>query len=63
MTTKVKIELVQEHMPVVVEVAGREVAVLLEAGESHEDYVHSSQQIVVRELTPDELSSLPTDAP
>lgn len=63
MTTKVKIELVQEHIPVVVEVAGREVAMLRKSGESHEDYVHSSQQIVVRELTPEELSERPAFAP
>lgn len=63
MTTKVKIELVQEHIPVVVEVAGREVAVLLKAGELYEDYVHSSRQIVVREMTPEELSERPKSAP
>ena len=55
MTTKVKIELVQEHIPVAVEIAGREVAVLFKAGQSHEDYVHSAQQITVRELTTAEL--------
>jgi hypothetical protein len=55
MTTKVKIELMQEHLPVVVEIAGRQVSVLLKAGDSHEDYVHSAQQITVREMTTAEL--------
>src|SRR5574337_281153 len=59
MTTKVKIELVDAHQPVVVEVAGREVAMLMRSGESHTDYVHSSQQIVVRELLPEELIDRP----
>jgi len=59
MTTKVKIELVDVHMPVVVETEGREVALLLNSGESHTDYVYSSQQIVVRELRPDELVDRP----
>jgi len=63
MTTKVKIELVDAHTPVVVEVAGREVAMLLKAGESHTDYVHSTQQIVVRELRGDELCERPSFAP
>lgn len=55
MTTKVKITLVQPHIPVVVEIAGREVAVLFKEGQSHEDYVHSAQQIKVREMTTAEL--------
>lgn len=63
MTTKVKIELVDAHQPVVVEVAGREVAMLIKSGESHTDYVHSSQQIVVRELEPEELIDRPRFAP
>lgn len=62
MTTKVKIELVDAHTPVVVEVAGQEVAMLTKSGESHTDYVHSSQQIVVRELRGDELCERPAFA-
>lgn len=63
MTTKVKIELVDAHQPIVVEVAGREVAMLMKSGESHTDYVHSSQQIVVREPRGDELYERGVSAP
>jgi PHD/YefM family antitoxin component YafN of YafNO toxin-antitoxin module len=55
MTTKVKITLVQPHIPVLIEVNGRELAVLVKEGDSHEDYVHSAQQLTVRELTTAEL--------
>lgn len=52
MTTKVKVELVQSHIPVEVKVAGQVKAILFENGESYEDYVHSTQNITVCEITP-----------
>ncbi len=55
MTTKVKITLVQKHLPVAVEVNGREVGLLLKDGDSIEEYVHSAQQVVVRELSTGEI--------
>jgi hypothetical protein len=55
MTTKVKITLAQPHMPVVVEVNGSEVALLLNEGDSTEQYVHSAQQLTVRELSTGEV--------
>jgi len=55
MTTKVKITLIQPHIPVTVEVNGREIAVLVKDGDSHEDYVHSAQQLTIREMTTEEL--------
>ena len=60
MTTKVKVELVQEHMPVCVEVLRSDgtvqhFAVLMEKGNATEDYVHSGQTIRVREMTTQEI--------
>ena len=59
MTTKVKIELAQKHMPVVVEVVysdGRvgQTQTLRELGIAAEEYVHSGQTLRVREMTPQE---------
>lgn len=56
MTTKVKIELIQEHMPVVVEVLDsdgrkRYTQTLRSIGNTAEDYVHSNQTLRVREMT------------
>ncbi len=59
MTTNVKIEIVQKHMPVVVEVLRSDGTVsqthtLRELGVSAEDYVHSGQSLRVREMTTEE---------
>jgi len=59
MTTKVKIELVQENMPVVVEIIGSDDRVryrqtLRRIGNAAEDYVHSGQTLRVREMTAQE---------
>ena len=59
MTTKVKIELAQKHMPVVVEVVypdGRvgQTQTLRELGTAAEEYVHSGQTLRVREMTTQE---------
>jgi PII-like signaling protein len=56
MTTKVRIEIVQEHMPVVVEVLDesgrvRYVATLQALTACTDEYVHSGQTIRVREMT------------
>ena len=59
MTTKVKIEVVQKHMPVVVEVLRSDGTVqhtnaLSEIGASAAEYVHSGQMLRVREMTTEE---------
>ena len=59
MTTKVKIEIVQKHMPVVVEVLRSDGTVsqthsLREIGVAAEEYVHSGQTLRVREMTIEE---------
>lgn len=59
MTTKVKIELSQEHMPVVVEVLRSDGAIqythtLRRVSQAVEDYVHSGQTLRVREMTTQE---------
>ena len=59
MTTKVKIEIVQKHMPVVVEVVRSDGTVsqtqtLSELGQEAQEYVHSGQTLRVRELTTQE---------
>lgn len=58
MTTKVKIEVTQSHMPVVVELLRgdgteqRASHVVLHAmGDKYEEYVHSGQALRVREMT------------
>ncbi len=56
MTTKVKIEIVQRHMPVVVEVLRSDGTIqhtlrLTDLGEAAEEYVHSGQTLRVREMT------------
>lgn len=60
MTTRVKIELIQEHIPVIVEVlrddgVARHVCVLRKKGNSTDEYVHSGQTLRVREMTTAEL--------
>lgn len=60
MTTKVKIELVQEHIPVIVEVMRDDGSIqhtctLRTKGAATEEYVHSSQTLRVREMTTAEL--------
>jgi len=60
MTTKVKIELAQEHMPVIVEVLDetgrvRYTARLLALGAWHAEYVHSGQTLRIREMTTAEM--------
>ena len=59
MTTKVKVELAQKHMPVIVEVLRNDGTVgqtqtISELGQSAEEYVHSGQTLRVREMTPEE---------
>lgn len=59
MTTRVRVEVVQKHMPVVVEVLYndgtiKQVQVLNEIGTSLEDYVHSGQMLRIREMTTEE---------
>ncbi len=59
MTTKVKIEIVQKHMPVVVEVLRSDGTVqytnaISEIGAAVSEYVHSGQTLRVREMTTEE---------
>lgn len=59
MTTKVKIEIVQKHMPVVVEVVRSDGTVsqtqhLSGQGQEAQEYVHSGQTLRVREMTTEE---------
>lgn len=59
MTTKVKIEIMQKHMPVVVEVLRSDGTVqytnsLSEIGATVSEYVHSGQTLLVREMTTEE---------
>lgn len=63
MTTKVKIEIVQNHMPVVVEVLRSDGTVqytlkLSHTGSAGEEYVHSGQTLRVREMTTAEAHGL-----
>lgn len=64
MTTKVKVELVQDHMPVRVEVFSKtsdgqervfHFSELSTVGASTEEYVHSGQTLRIREVTTAEL--------
>lgn len=62
MTTKVKVELAQKHMPVVVEVLRNDGTIgqtrtISELGQSVEDYVHSGQTLRVREMTAEEAQA------
>ena len=64
MTTKVKIEIVQKHMPVIVETLRTDGTVqhtqtLSELGVVVEEYVHSSQTLRVREMTTEEKHNRP----
>ena len=59
MTTKVKVELAQKHMPVIVEVLRNDGTVwqtqtISELGQAAEEYVHSGQTLRVREMTTEE---------
>lgn len=59
MTTKVKIEIVQNHMPVIVETLRSDGTVqhtqtLSAIGAGAEEYVHSGQTLRVREMTTEE---------
>lgn len=60
MTTKVKIEIVQMHMPVVVETLRSDGTVQYTqtlnqmGGSGAEEYVHSGQTLRVREMTTEE---------
>lgn len=59
MTTKVKIEITQMHMPVIVETLRSDGTVqhtqtLSELGAGSEEYVHSGQVLRVREMTTEE---------
>jgi hypothetical protein len=59
MTTKVKIEIVQMHMPVVIETLRSDGTVqhtqtLAIADAAAEEYVHSGQSLRVREMTTEE---------
>lgn len=60
MTTKVKVELAQKHMPVIVEVLRSDGTVgqtqtISELGQAAEEYVHSGQTLRVREMTTEEF--------
>lgn len=60
MTTKVKIEIVQKNMPVVIETLRSDGTVqhtqtISEIGNVAEEYVHSGQSIRVRESTTEEI--------
>ena len=68
MTTKVKIELVQEHMPVTVEVLRSDGTIqyattIEKVGGSVEEYVHSGQTLRVRETTTAEMAAVKRDKP
>ena len=68
MTTKVKIEIVQNHMPVVVETLRIDGSIahtqrLRDAGEAAEEYVHSGQVLRVREMTTEEMAAEPVLGP
>lgn len=61
MTTKVRIEVVQEHMPVIIEVLRSDgtvqhTAQLTAKGNATEEYVHSGQTLRVREMTTAEMA-------
>jgi len=63
MTTKVKIELAQKHMPVVVDTLRSDGTVahtqtLSELGQEALEYVHSGQVLRVREMTTQEMHNL-----
>lgn len=56
MTTKVMAKIVQQHMPVIIEVLRSDDTVrhtfrLTDLGEAVEEYVHSGQTLRVREMT------------
>lgn len=60
MTTKVKIEITQSHMPVVIETLRSDGTVamtrrIVNIGDSGDEYVHSGQTIRVREMTSAEM--------
>lgn len=58
MTTKVKIEIVQPHMPVVVDILRGDGTVqywqTIQFGDTCTEYVHSGQMLRVREMTTEE---------
>jgi len=59
MTTRVKIEIVQNHMPVIVEVLRSDGTIgqtqtLQAVGAAAEEYVHSGQTLRIREMTTEE---------
>lgn len=63
MTTKVKIEIVQKHMPVVVEVLRSDgtiqyVQAITELGVGVSEYVHSGQALRIREMTTEEAHGI-----
>lgn len=61
MTTKVKIEIVQAHLPVAIDLQRPDGSVqilhiLSEPGQIAEEYVHSGQSLIVREIQPDTVA-------
>ena len=63
MTTKVRIEIVQDHMPVIVEVLRSDGTIqhtsqLASKGNAAEEYVHSGQTLRIREMTTAEMAVL-----
>ena len=65
MTTKVRIEIVQEHMPVIVEVLRGDGTIqhtseLASKGNAAEEYVHSGQTLRIREMTTAEMDDIPS---
>jgi len=59
MTTKVRVELVQKHIPVIIEILRKDGSIsqtqtISEFGAAVEEYVHSGQSMRVREMTTEE---------
>jgi len=68
MTTKIKIEISQQHMPIVIEVLGpdgrvHQTQTLAVFGAAAEEYVHSGQMLRVREMTTSEMHHSQTLVP
>jgi hypothetical protein len=68
MTTKVQFQIVQEHMPVVIEVIRNDGTVaytttLQKLFDKANEYVHSGQTLRVREMTTEEQHNARSNAP
>ena len=63
MTTKVKIEIVQEHMPIVVDFTDQDgivmyTDILKNIGSNLSEYIHFGKRIQIREMTAKEFEAL-----